>query len=85
MEHHAMNRQTGVEVQLHAFLSSILDGVEWSASWPGHFTTRYKARVITRQKAGSVPELVWTLWRIEKVYCLYQELNPDSLVAEPLV
>jgi hypothetical protein len=27
-----------MEVQLHAFLTSALDGVEWSASTPGRFT-----------------------------------------------
>jgi hypothetical protein len=28
----------GVEVKLHAFLISALDGDEWSTSRPGHFT-----------------------------------------------
>jgi hypothetical protein len=30
----------GEEVQLHAFLTSALDGVEWSASRPGRFTPK---------------------------------------------
>jgi len=30
----------GVDVCLHAFLTSELDGGEWSASRPGHFTPR---------------------------------------------
>jgi len=32
-----MNR--GVEAQLRAFLNSALDGSEWLASRPGHFTS----------------------------------------------
>jgi len=28
-----------VEVQLHAFLTSVPDGGKWSASCPGHFTS----------------------------------------------
>jgi hypothetical protein len=33
----------GVEVYLHAFLTSALDEGEWSASCPCHFTVREKA------------------------------------------
>jgi len=33
-----MKTYGGVEIQLHAFLTSALDGGEWSASRPGHFT-----------------------------------------------
>jgi hypothetical protein len=33
----------GVEVQLHAFLTSALDGSEWSASHPGLFTPGERA------------------------------------------
>jgi hypothetical protein len=33
----------GVEVELHALLTSALDGCEWSASRPGHYTPREKA------------------------------------------
>jgi hypothetical protein len=37
-KHHAMKTYWGVEVKLHAFLNSALDGGEWSASRLGHFT-----------------------------------------------
>jgi hypothetical protein len=37
-EHHTTKAYWGVEVQLHAFLTSALDGGEWSASRPGRFT-----------------------------------------------
>jgi hypothetical protein len=34
----------GVEIQPHAFLTSALDGGEWSASYPGRFTPRERDR-----------------------------------------
>jgi hypothetical protein len=37
-EHHTIKTYWGVEVKLHAFLTSALDGGEWSASQPGRFT-----------------------------------------------
>jgi hypothetical protein len=33
-----MKAYWGVEVELHAFLTSALDGGEWLASRPSHFT-----------------------------------------------
>jgi hypothetical protein len=35
-----MKAYWGVEILLHAFLTSALDGGEWSASRPGHFNPR---------------------------------------------
>jgi len=32
-----------VEAQLHSFLTSALDGSQWSASRPGHFTPEIRA------------------------------------------
>jgi hypothetical protein len=52
-KHHAMKTYWGVEVQLHAFLTSALDGGEWSASRPGRFTPREKAP-FTHWIGGSV-------------------------------
>jgi hypothetical protein len=37
-KHHTMKMHGGVEVQLHAFLTSAVDGDDWSASRPGRFT-----------------------------------------------
>jgi hypothetical protein len=37
---HAMKTYWGVEVYFQAFLTSALDGGEWSASRPGRFTPR---------------------------------------------
>jgi hypothetical protein len=42
-KHHAMKTHWGVEVQLHAFLTSALDGGEWSASRPGCFTPKERS------------------------------------------
>jgi hypothetical protein len=39
-----MKTYWGMEVQLHAFLISALDGGEWSASRPGRFTPRERVR-----------------------------------------
>jgi len=37
----------GVEIQLHAFLTSALDGGEWSASRPGRFTSQERTSPIS--------------------------------------
>jgi hypothetical protein len=42
----------GVEVQLHAFLTSALGGGEWLASRPGRFTFDVRLQVPIGQKAG---------------------------------
>jgi hypothetical protein len=39
-EQHAIKAYWGVELQLHAILTSALDGGEWSASYPGRFTPK---------------------------------------------
>jgi len=39
IKHQAKKTYRGVELQLHIFIISALDGGEWSASRPGGFTT----------------------------------------------
>jgi hypothetical protein len=55
----------GVEVWLQAFLTSLLDGGEWSASRPSRFTPGVRALVTHGYKAGWAPESVLTRWREE--------------------
>jgi hypothetical protein len=38
IKHHGMKKYVGVEIYFHTFLTSILDGSEWSASHQGIFT-----------------------------------------------
>jgi hypothetical protein len=42
-KHHTMKTYWGVELYLHTSLTLALDGGEWSASCPGHFTLKEKA------------------------------------------
>jgi hypothetical protein len=39
MKHCSMNTYGGVDVYVQAFLTSTLDGGEWSVSRPGRFTS----------------------------------------------
>jgi hypothetical protein len=42
-----MQMYGGVEIQLHPFLILALDGCEWIASCPSHFTVKEEAPVPT--------------------------------------
>jgi hypothetical protein len=65
-KHHAMKTYEEMEVYLHAFLTSALDGCEWSASRPGRFTPGKELPIPIRWEAGWTPEDVWTRWQREK-------------------
>jgi len=59
-----------VEVQRHAFLTSTLEGGEWTASSSGHFTPEVTAPG-THWIAGQVgQEPVWTRQNIERIFDL---------------
>jgi hypothetical protein len=45
------------------FLTSALDGGEWSASRAGSFILEERAPVPIGYEAGWFPEPIWTLWR----------------------
>jgi hypothetical protein len=49
-----MKAYWGVKVWLHAFFTSAIDGGEWSASHPGLFTPREKARYPLDRRPGGL-------------------------------
>jgi len=55
-----MKTYGGVEVSLRAFLTSAVDGGQWSASRTGRFTYGKEPPVPIAQEAGWGPEPVWT-------------------------
>jgi hypothetical protein len=55
-----MNTYVEVEVQLHAFLTSALNGGEWSGSRPGRFAPGENLQVPIGQEDGWATEPVWT-------------------------
>jgi len=62
IKHHTMKTCGGMEVQLHEFLTSALDGGDWSASPPGRFTPG-RNKVPIGWEAVWAREQVWTQWR----------------------
>jgi len=61
-----------------------VDGGQWSASLPGHFTARRKSPwyPFGRRLGGWVQEPVWTYWRREK--SLVPAGIPNQPVAQKL-
>jgi len=55
---------------LHTTLTLALDGGEWSASWPSHFTPTGKAPTPSGQETGWALEPVQTQWPKEKLLSL---------------
>jgi len=43
IKYHTMKTYGGVEVQLHSFITLALDGDEWSAWCPNHFTLQKRS------------------------------------------
>jgi hypothetical protein len=56
--YHAMKNYKGVEVYLHVFVTSALDGSEWSSSRVGRFTPTKETSVPNEYEAECVPEPV---------------------------
>jgi hypothetical protein len=70
----------GVEVYLNEFVTSTVDGEEWSASRPGHFIYGESVPGI-----HSIGRWAGTWARLDaaekrKIYCHWQESNPNSSV-----
>ena len=64
------------EVQLYSFLTSTLDGGEFSASRPGHSTPRKRAPYPLNRRRVGTPEPVWRFWRRDEITCPCQVSNP---------
>jgi hypothetical protein len=77
-EHHAMKVYWGVEVYLHAFLDSALDGGEWSVSITGRFTPSERVSVThwIGSWVGPSAGLDTVVKRI--IHRPYRDLNPRS-------
>jgi len=56
-----MKTYRGVELQLHMFLTLVLDESKWLSSCPGSFTP-----VLIWKEAEWVPQPVWMWWQREK-------------------
>jgi hypothetical protein len=83
MKHHPVKTYLGVKVWLHdAFLTSAIDGGEWSASCPSHFTPEKIPWYSLDGKLGGSPELIWMWWQSEKFPTLLEILNP---IAQPIM
>jgi hypothetical protein len=79
-----MKRIGGMEVQLHTFLTSALDGSEWSVSCPGRFTPR-KIAPGTHWIGGWVdPRAVLDAVVKEKISSPRRESNPRTPTVHPL-
>jgi hypothetical protein len=71
-----MKTYWGVEAELHVFLTSALDGGEWSASHSGRFTCRERAP-LTGWIGGWVgPRAVLDMVVKRKIPSLCREPNP---------
>jgi hypothetical protein len=65
-KHHILKTYGRVEVQLHAFLTSALDGGEWSRSRPGRFIPGERASDINWIGVWVSPRSSLERWRAEK-------------------
>jgi len=66
-----------VEVRFHSFLTSTVEGGEWSLSFPSRFTPGERSSVHTEQDAGWAAEVVWTFGEEKKSLVLTGNRNPD--------
>jgi len=67
-----------VKLEFHAFLTSALDGGEWSAFRRGHFTSRERA-LFTHWIWSWVGPIAWShlvVKRKKSLECPYRQSNP---------
>jgi hypothetical protein len=83
-EHHDMKMYWGAQVQLHIFLTSALDGGEWSASRAGRFTPRVTSPG-TRWIGGWVgPRASLDTVSKRKIPSPHRESNSDHPIVQPV-
>jgi hypothetical protein len=83
-KHHAMKAYGGVELYLHVFLTSALDGGEWSASRCGRFTPRERVPG-THWIGGRVgPRAVLDAVVKRKIPSPRRESNPRTPIVQPV-
>jgi hypothetical protein len=68
---HIMKGVGGVEVQLHSFLTSALDGGEWSASRPYRFTPEKEYRYPLNRRLGGPQSRSGRFGEEKKTICLW--------------
>jgi hypothetical protein len=74
----------GVEVEIHAYLTSALDGGKWSASLPGRFTPKERAPG-THWIWGRVnPRAVLDAVVKRKIPSPRRESNPSTPIVQPV-
>ena len=76
-EHYAVKAKGGVKVWFQGFLTSALDGGEWSASQPCGFTPWRKSPTYWQDGIWVVSEPVRSLWS-----CLCRESNQDYCITQ---
>jgi hypothetical protein len=79
-----MKTYWGVEVYLHAFLTSELDGGKWSASRSGRFTPRERAPGTRWIGVWMGPRAVLETVSKRKISSPRRESNPRILIVKPV-
>jgi hypothetical protein len=84
--HYTSLRRLGERRYSSSFLTSAVDGGEWSASRPGSALAMGEGHLIPIvQEAGWAPEAVWILRLEERSFRLCRGSNPDRQVVQPIV
>jgi hypothetical protein len=73
----ALRHRGGADIQPSSFLTSELDGSEWSTSHPSHFTYKKEPSTKWKRRLGRPQEPGCTCWRREKSLALLRIQIPD--------